>query len=154
MFIMGRQIRYVQLMQFFFRRTLINSQLLSTNLVSKSDHQLPNKDIQKKQNVKLNLHLCYLTMIQAVPSLINQIMYAMLISRHSSYLIGSAAIDNGLSFQGAMEHLRSKYVGIYLNFFCSLSNDLAHCFHFYLYMIFCRRFRQGFLKKMKLLLAR
>lgn len=126
--------------------------IFSIHSVAGSKKRPSTKAAQTTDTAYQNVQLCYLTIAQAVPVVINLIMFAIIISRDSSVLIGSAAFEEGLNFEDALNHLSKSYVSSYLIFCCDLSNNLAHCFHFYLYLIFSRRFRQGFLKRFQICL--
>lgn len=106
-------------------------------------------DQQNAEKLRLNVQLCYLTITQAIPTAINEIIFAAYIVKYDrAFETGLSAILADLTLEEAMGELLSSNMQDYLIFFLHISNDLAHCFHFYLYVTFSRRFREGFLERL------
>lgn len=91
-----------------------------------------------------NLQLCYLQLSQALPSAMNNSIYLFHQLAYSDIIIGFLAIKTGLSYEEAQRHLAASYGDWYSSLAMDLTNYLAHCFHFYLYIAFSQRFRKGF----------
>lgn len=100
-------------------------------------------------STRSTLQLCYLQISQALPTALNYALYFIYIVNYSDITIGYSAISGGLTFEEAMQNLNSSYGEWYIRIFLNLSNNLAHCYHFYLYMAFSHRFRNAFMRKVR-----
>lgn len=96
-----------------------------------------------------NLQLCYLQISQAVPISLNYILYLFDQALYGNLKTGFLAVSSGVSFSEALSDLQASYRLILLKVFLNLTNDLAHCFHIYLYILFSRRFREGARKRLQ-----
>lgn len=96
-------------------------------------------DQQSREQLNQKLQLCYLQLSQAFPLVISDCLGAFTCAQSPNF--------SSMSFTEAKK-LHYAYV------FQVFSDCLAHCFHFYLYVIFSKNFRNAFFERFARVAAR
>lgn len=107
------------------------------------------KSVATPSSTQFNLQLCYLQISQAWPLTLNYIIYIILRANDSDYNIGIAAVSSGMEFEAASKDLGAAYYLKLIGLLVNLTDMLSHCFHFYMYMAFSKRFRTGFWERFR-----
>jgi hypothetical protein len=108
-------------------------------------------DHTAENTIKSNLQLCYLQLTQAIPTAIN---YASFAVREFGFDISSSAPGwtSGSDLPRLVQQLDTVYRFWHLQLFVNISNVMAHCTHFYLYILFSARFREEFAYRARLII--
>ena len=125
-------------------------------MLRKTVPEVANVNQRRQQEIemtRMHLQLCYLQLSQALPVAFNNVMFA--IDRENYAQFSSASrpgyksVTSGLTLTQAMDNLSLGYCVQYSFLLTVISNDIAHCLHFYLYFIFTRSFRQEAMKRLR-----
>ena len=118
--------------------------------------EVANANQRSQQEIEMtrkHLQLCYLQLSQALLVVFNNVVFAINNEYFAQFAsavgVGYEAVTSGLTLTQAMDILSLGYSVHYSYLLTDISNDIAHCLHFYLYFIFSRSFRQEAMKRLR-----
>lgn len=107
-----------------------------------------NRKSNKANRSHRQTELCCLQLCLAVPVVINHILYATGLSSNSAFVVGEAALKKiqleEMTFEAAAREIDLAESFQYLRAATNVSNVMAHALHFYLYIMFSEKVRNGF----------
>ena len=125
-------------------------------MLRKTVPEIANANQRSQQEIEMtrkHLQLCYLQLSQALPVAFNYFVVAISFEYYAQFSSAGSSgykiVTSGVTLTQAMDILSLGYSVQYSYLLTEISNDIAHCLHFYLYFIFTRSFRQEAMKRLR-----